>query len=87
MLLGMRRTTPSSRLIATSLVAGLNAPLGAADAAQTIVITATGHAMRLADAPAAFSVIGAEQIAERGTDEVYEALPPRTVGVAPRGRG
>ena len=43
-------------------------------AAAAVVITATRHAMPLVDAPAAISVVSAEKIAERGADNVLEAI-------------
>ena len=52
---------------------------------QSIVITATRHAMPLVDAPAAMSVVTGEQIAERGADNVFEALRGET-GVSMQGR-
>ena len=42
--------------------------------AQTVVITATRHAMPLADAPASMSVITQEEIEARGADNVLDAL-------------
>ena len=41
---------------------------------QTVVVSATRHAMALIDAPAAISVVDGAQIAERGADNVFEAL-------------
>lgn len=41
---------------------------------QTVVVSATRHAMALIDAPAAMSVVTPAQIAERGADNVFEAL-------------
>lgn len=43
-------------------------------ALQTIVVSATRLAMALIDAPAAMSVVNTAQIAERGADNVFEAL-------------
>ncbi len=43
-------------------------------AAQTVVVSATRHAMALIDAPAAMTVVTPAQIAERGADNVFEAL-------------
>ncbi len=57
----------------------------ASDGAQTIVITATRHAMALADAPASMSVVTGQQIAERGADNVFEALRGET-GLSLQGR-
>ncbi len=50
-----------------------------------VVVSATRHAMALADAPAAISVITAAQIEQRGADNVLEALRGET-GVALFGR-
>ena len=52
---------------------------------QTVVVSATRHAMPLADAPAAMSVVTAEDIAQRGADNLLEALRGET-GVAVFGR-
>jgi outer membrane receptor for ferrienterochelin and colicins len=75
----------SKVLIAPLCVLAVNAASAADDAAQTIVITATRHAMPLVDAPAAMSVVTSEQIAERGADNVFEALRGET-GVSMQGR-
>ncbi len=64
---------------------GVGAHADIPDAAQTIVITATRHAMALVDAPAAMSVVTSEQIAERGADNVFEALRGET-GLSLQGR-
>ena len=45
---------------------------------QTVVVSATRHAMALVDAPAAMSVVTPAQIAERGADNVFEALRGET---------
>jgi outer membrane receptor for ferrienterochelin and colicins len=42
--------------------------------AQTIVVTATRHAMALVDAPAAMTVITRQQIEQRGAENVLDAL-------------
>jgi outer membrane receptor for ferrienterochelin and colicins len=55
------------------------------DTTQTIVITATRHAMALADAPASMSVVTGQQIAERGADNVFDALRGET-GLSLQGR-
>ena len=55
------------------------------DNAQTIVITATRHAMALVDAPASMSVVTGQQIAERGADNVFEARRGET-GLSLQGR-
>ncbi len=61
-------------LTASLCAAGLGSALAADDAPQTVVVTATRRAMPLVDAPASMSVISAEQIANRGADNVFEAL-------------
>ncbi len=43
-------------------------------AVAAVVISATRHAMPLVDAPAAISVVSAEKIAERGADNLLEAI-------------
>ncbi|MBA4343723.1 MAG: hypothetical protein C0423_16410 [Methylibium sp.] len=50
-----------------------------------VVVSATRHAMALADAPAAISVVTAAQIEQRGADNVLEALRGET-GVSLFGR-
>lgn len=58
--------------------------LGTAQAAeptiplQTVVVSATRHAMPLADAPAAIEVVNAEALAQRGTDNLLTALRGQT---------
>ncbi|OYU74710.1 MAG: hypothetical protein CFE45_34215, partial [Burkholderiales bacterium PBB5] len=47
-------------------------------APQTVVVSATRHAMALIDAPAAMSVVTPAQIAERGADNLFEALRGET---------
>ena len=41
---------------------------------QTVVVSATRHAMALIDAPASMGVVTPAQIAERGADNLFEAL-------------
>lgn len=60
-----------------ALVATLGSPAHAQPASaelQTIVVSATRHAMPLVDAPAAITVVTREQIEQRGVDNVLEAL-------------
>ena len=45
---------------------------------QTVVVTATRHAMALIDAPAVMGVVTPQQIAERGADNLFEALRGET---------
>jgi len=51
----------------------------------TVLVSATRHAMSLVDAPAAVSVISAEQIEARGADNLLEALRGET-GISVFGR-
>jgi outer membrane receptor for ferrienterochelin and colicins len=44
------------------------------DTLPRIVVSATRHAVPLIDAPAAITVVDAEQLAERGTDNLLQAL-------------
>ena len=85
----MRMTYPSAAagLLIGSLLAVVAAAAVAqpSDAAQTIVVTATRRAMPLVDAPAAMTVVTGEQIAERGADNVFEALRGET-GLSLQGR-
>jgi outer membrane receptor for ferrienterochelin and colicins len=75
------RTLAASLLIAPLL--GANAQ--STDSPQTFVITATRHALPLVDAPAAMTVVTGEQIAERGADNIFEALRGET-GLSLQGR-
>lgn len=52
---------------------------------QTVVVSATRHAMAMVDAPAAIEVIDAEQIHARGADNVFEAVRGQT-GISIQGR-
>ena len=52
---------------------------------QTVVVSATRHALLIADAPAAMSVITRSQIEQRGADDVLESIRGET-GVAVFGR-
>ncbi len=45
---------------------------------QTVVVSATRHAMALIDAPAVMSVVTPQQIEERGADNLFEALRGET---------
>jgi len=56
-----------------------------ASALQTVVVSATRHAMALIDAPASIDVITREQIEARGADNVFEALRGET-GISIQGR-
>jgi len=78
------RSRPALPLSATCLLAWLaatgatQAQLAEPPAAQTVVVSATRHAMALIDAPAAMSVVTPAQIAERGADNLFEALRGET---------
>ena len=78
------RHTLAAAIVALGAIAG---PVAAADpgAPQTIVVTATRHAMAALDAPAAMSVVTREEIAARGADDVLDALRGET-GVSLQGR-
>jgi outer membrane receptor for ferrienterochelin and colicins len=54
-------------------------------AVQTIVVSATRHAMAMIEAPAAMTVVTREQIEQRGSDNVLDALRGET-GVSVAGR-
>jgi outer membrane receptor for ferrienterochelin and colicins len=75
-----RRVAAAAALVAgTATAAAQDAP------SQTIVVTATRHALAMVDAPAAMTVITRAQIAERGADDVLESIRGET-GVAVFGR-
>ena len=82
MLAGMNRRN-TLRAMAAAMFAAHAQP--STDPAQIVVITATRHAMALVDAPAAMTVVTSEQIAERGADNVFEALRGET-GLSLQGR-
>lgn len=66
---------PSLALALAPLVALTNAGAAGEDPApQTVVVTATRHAMALVDAPASMAVVTREQIEQRGADNLFEAL-------------
>lgn len=52
---------------------------------ETVVVTATRHAMALIDAPAAMTVVTRAQIEDRGADNVLDALRGET-GISVQGR-
>ncbi|MEH0167634.1 TonB-dependent receptor plug domain-containing protein [Roseateles microcysteis] len=60
-------------------------PAPAPEQLPMVVVSATRHAMLLVDAPAAISVVSAQQIAARGADNVLEAVRGET-GVSVFGR-
>ena len=76
---------PPPPLRAALLPLLLALPAHASEPPQTIVVTATRHAMALLDAPASMSVVTREQIADRGADNVFEALRGET-GLSLQGR-
>lgn len=67
------------------LAASLCAHTAAASELQTVVVSATRHAMALVDAPAALSVVTQQQLAEHGADNLFEGLR-REVGLSLIGR-
>lgn len=75
-----QRSLPLPHRLSVLAAAGLlltTAAACAADATDTlprIVVSATRHAVPLADAPAAITVVDAETVAERGTDNLLQAL-------------
>lgn len=77
--------SPVAAAAAVLLLAAAPPAPAQGSASQTIVITATRHALAMTDAPAAMTVITRAQIAERGADNVLEAIRGET-GVAVFGR-
>ena len=59
--------------------------MGEMTAAQTIVVTASRHAMLAVDAPAALSVVTRRDIEQRGADDVIEAIRGE-IGLSLQGR-
>lgn len=66
-------------------ITAAQASAGEPETLPVVVVSATRHAMALADAPAAMSVVTAAQIEQRGADNVLEALRGET-GVSLFGR-
>jgi outer membrane receptor for ferrienterochelin and colicins len=61
-------------LAVSSLAYGAEPADAAMQALPRTVVSATRHAVPLADAPAAITVVDAEQVAQRGTDNLLQAL-------------
>lgn len=61
-------------LAVASLAHGAEPTDVSTQALPRIVVSATRHAVPLADAPAAITVVDAERVAERGTDNLLQAL-------------
>ncbi len=83
-----RRLSLVPTLLAGCALHGLATAAAAADQPplpQTVVVSATRHAMALIDAPAAMTVVTPAQIAERGADNLFEALRGEP-GLSPIGR-
>ncbi len=83
-----RSPLPSATMLAALTLLGLPAQAQSVAGYETlppVVVSATRHAMALADAPAAISVVTAAQIEQRGADNVLEALRGET-GVSLFGR-
>ena len=72
-------------LLPLALAAAQAAAQPATEAAQTIVVSATRHAMALIDAPAAIDVVTRADIEARGADSVFEAVRGDT-GISIQGR-
>lgn len=73
----LRHRTPQLTALAAAgllLVAGAAQAADATEALPRMVVSATRHAVPLADAPAAITVVDAEAVAERGTDNLLQAL-------------
>ncbi len=88
MLSGMHRRVPTSHTAAAIALALLAAAAQARDpeaAPQTVVVTATRHAMLALDAPAALSVVTRRDIEARAADNVLDALRGET-GISLQGR-
>lgn len=84
---GCARRAPAQLALLSSLLLAASAAQ-AVEPSETlpqVVVSATRHAMALADAPAAISVVTATQIEQRGADNVLEALRGET-GISLFGR-
>ena len=82
---GARMSLPRLAPLATALLCLSATAQDGAPPTQTIVVTATRHAMLALDAPAAMSVVTRAQIEARGADNVLDALRGET-GVSLQGR-
>ncbi|MFO1228539.1 TonB-dependent receptor plug domain-containing protein [Roseateles sp.] len=69
---------PARRLnhlgLAALLALSTGAALAQASSLPQVVVTATRHALPLQDAPAALTVVSQEELAERGTENLLQAL-------------
>lgn len=72
-------------LLPLALAAAHTAAQAAAAEPQTVVVSATRHAMALVDAPAAIAVVTRADIEARGADNVFEAVRGDT-GISIQGR-
>ncbi len=81
----VHQATRGAAVVLAALVGAAQAQSNDPAGVQTVVVSATRHAMALIDAPAAMSVITREQIEQRGVDGVLDALRGET-GVALQGR-
>ncbi|MDR7299315.1 outer membrane receptor for ferrienterochelin and colicins [Pelomonas aquatica] len=77
---------PRPTALAAAALLAIGGPAAAApNELPRVVVSATRHAMALVDAPAAITVVDAEALAERGTDNLLQALRIEP-GVAAFGR-
>jgi outer membrane receptor for ferrienterochelin and colicins len=85
MLGAMNNTNKLPAVLAAALCCGAAQAQDATAPTQTLVITATRHAMLATDAPAALSVITRREIEARGADNVLDAIRGDT-GLSLQGR-
>jgi len=81
----MRSLKYTHSLLALAALACLGTARAEPEQLPIVLVSATRHAMALVDAPAAVTVITAEQIAQRGADNVLEAVRGET-GISVFGR-
>ena len=78
------RLQPVAALLASCMAVHVLAAQ-APPATETVVVTATRHAMLAMDAPAAMSAVTAQELQARGADDLLDALRGET-GVSLQGR-
>ena len=66
--------TPRTKLLSAAVLAAIVAPIAEADDRETMVVTATGFAQTIENAPASISVIPKSQLEDKAYRDVTDAL-------------
>ncbi|EMH4162766.1 ligand-gated channel protein [Pluralibacter gergoviae] len=66
--------TPRTKLLSAAVFAAIVAPIAEADDRETMVVTATGFAQKIENAPASISVIPKSQLEDKAYRDVTDAL-------------